>query len=132
MSQELITQALGAAGVLSLVFFRQNQMSREEIAHAALDILRKLRAQLLTRDRALELLLATGIVGQATAERFVNAVMRRREGKLVTLFQEEIVPGVLITIDTSGEVRVNPRGLLNTLAHKVGKWTKKTFGLRLF
>jgi len=120
--------------VLGIVF-KLNQNDREEIAHAVDAALKRLAAGEIDSTRAKELILATGLVPENKVDRVVAAVdavnskvtIRKKKGEPLEVFTDKLIPGVGVTVDTMGGVKIEPTTLTNKIGHKVGKWLKKRF-----
>jgi energy-converting hydrogenase Eha subunit G len=113
------------------IIFKWNQQKREELSHALEYALGKLRAGLIETDRAEEIILSTGAVSEAKVKAVIDEMMKRQApaprtpAEETTDYQNNVIPGVGLKIDSSGNFEVYPLGLLNKAAHKVGKWLKK-------
>ena len=110
--------------VLGIVF-KLNQKDREELAHAADSALKRLAIGEIDSTHAKELILATGIVSEKKVDKVLDAVTISIKDKKAQIFTDKLIPGVGVTVDTGGAVKIEPSGLLNKLSHKAGKWIKK-------
>ncbi len=110
--------------VLGIVF-KLNQKDREELAHAADSALKRLATGEIDSAHAKELILATGVVSQKKVDKVLDAVTISLKDKKAQIFTDKLIPGVGVTVDTGGAVKIEPSGLMNKLAHKAGKWIKK-------
>ena len=110
--------------VLGIVF-KINQKDREELAHAADSALKRLAAGEIDSTHAKELILATGIVSEKKVDKVLDAVTISLKDKKAQIFTDKLIPGVGVTVDTGGAVKIDPTGLLNKLSHKAGKWIMK-------
>ena len=129
-----ILLALVPVVVLALgMLFRMGQTQREELAHALDTALTRLRAGEIEPAKAKELILATGAVAEAKVDKVLSAVTLRLDDKgKLELYKDNVVPGVAISVNTDGAFAIDPTGVLNKSAHKLGKWTKKKLGIKLF
>ncbi len=111
--------------VIGMVF-HLNQKDREELAHAANTALQNLAAGKIDAAHAKEIILATGLVPEKKVDKVLDAVQVSLDGKKAQVFTDKLIPGVGVTVDTGGAVKIEASGLMNKLAHKAGKWIKKT------
>jgi len=111
--------------VLGIVF-KLNQKDREELAHAADSALKRLATGEIDSAHAKELNLATGVVSERKVDKVLDAVTISLKDKKAQVYTDKLIPGVGVTVDTGGAVKIEPSGLLNKLSHKAGKWIKKT------
>ncbi|HOY64292.1 MAG TPA: hypothetical protein PLK80_07120 [bacterium] len=117
------------------ILFKLGHDAREELAHAADSALKRLATGEIDSTRAKELILATGVVPEKKVAGVVAAVdavnskvtIRKKKGEPLEVFSDTLIPGVGVTVDTNGAVKIEPTTLTNKLGHKVGKWLKKTF-----
>ena len=107
------------------IVFKLNQKDREELAHAADSALQRLAAGEIDSTHAKELILATGLVPETKVDKVLDAVTISLKDKKAQIFTDKLIPGVGVTVDTGGAVKIEPSGLLNKLSHKAGKWIKK-------
>ena len=114
--------------VLGMVF-HLNQKDREELAHAADSALKRLAAGEIDSTHAKELILATGLVSETKVEKVLDAVQISMKDNKAQVYTDKLIPGVGVTVDTGGAVKIDPTGLVNKLAHKAGKWIKKKDGI---
>jgi len=110
--------------VLGIVF-KLNQKDREELAHAADSALKRLATGEIDSTHAKELILATGIVSEKKVDKVLDAVTISLKDKKAQVYTDKLIPGVGVTVDTGGAVKIEPSGLLNKMAHKATKWIKK-------
>ena len=108
------------------IVFKLNQKDREELAHAADSALKRLATGEIDSAHAKELILATGMVSEKKVDKVLDAVTISLKDKKAQIFTDKLIPGVGVTVDTGGAVKIEPSGLLNKLSHKAGKWIKKT------
>jgi hypothetical protein len=124
----LIVTAMG-------ILFKLNQKDREELAHSADSALKRLAAGEIDSTHAKELILATGLISENKVDKVIAAVdavnskvtIRKKKGEPLEVFTDRLIPGVGVTVDTTGEVRIEPTSLTAKVGHKVGKWLKKRF-----
>jgi hypothetical protein len=117
------------------IVFKLNQKDREELAHAAAGALKRLAAGEIDSTHAKELILATGLVPEKKVDKVIAAVdainskvtIRKKKGEPLEVFTDKLIPGVGVTVDTKGGVKIEPTTLTNKIGHKVGKWLKKKF-----
>jgi hypothetical protein len=117
------------------IIFKLGHDAREELAHAASSSLKRLAAGDIDSTRAKELILATGVVSEKKVQKVVAAVdavnsnvsIRKKPGEPLEVYSDTLIPGVGVTVDTSGAVKIEPTTLTNKIGHKVGKWLKKKF-----
>jgi len=103
--------------------------------HAASSSLKRLAAGEIDSTRAKELILATGVVSEKKVAGVVAAVdavnsnvsIRKKPGEPLEVYSDTLIPGVGVTVDTGGAVKIEPTTLTNKIGHKVGKWLKKQF-----
>lgn len=107
------------------IVFKLNQKDREALAHAADQTLKRLAAGEIDSTRAKELILATGVVSEKKVDKVLDAVTISLKDKNAQVYTDKLIPGVGVTVDTGGAVKIEPVGLLNKMAHKTGKWVKK-------
>ena len=50
----------------------------------------------------------------------------------MSVYKDNVIPGVGVSVDSRGDFSVDASGLLNKNAHKVNKWLKKKAGIKLF
>lgn len=113
--------------------FKTNQTQREEVAHALDTALTKLRAGEIKPEKAAELVLATGAVSASKVEKIIGEMqVRLDESSMLAIYKDNVVPGVAVSINTKGDFKVDPTGLLNNKAHKLNKWLKKKVGVKIF
>jgi hypothetical protein len=127
-SDQLIQIAIALMPVIIAVIgvvFHLGQKDREEIAHAAAAALKRLAAGEIDSTHAKELILATGVVSEKKVDKVLDAVQISLKDKKAQIFTDKLIPGVGVTVDTGGAVKIDPTGLLNKLSHKAGKWIKK-------
>ena len=110
--------------VLGIVF-KINQKDREELAHAADSALKRLAAGEIDSTHAKELILATGLVSETKVDKVLDAVQISMKDNKAQVYTDKLIPGVGVTVDTGGAVKIDPTGLLNKLSHKATKWIKK-------
>ena len=110
--------------VLGMVF-HLNQKDREELAHAADSALKRLATGEIDSTHAKELILATGLVPEKKVDKVLDAVQISLKDNKAQVYTDKLIPGVGVTVDTGGAVKIDPTGLVNKLAHKAGKWIKK-------
>lgn len=110
--------------VLGIVF-KLNQKDREELAHAASSALKRLSAGEIDSTHAKELILATGVVSEKKVDKVLDAVTISLKDKKAQIYTDKLIPGVGVTVDTGGAVKIEPSGLMNKLSHKATKWIKK-------
>ena len=128
-SDQIIQIAIALMPVIIAVIgvvFHLGQKDREEIAHAAAAALKRLAAGEIDSTHAKELILATGVVSEKKVDKVLDAVTISLKDKKAQIFTDKLIPGVGVTVDTGGAVKIDPTGLLNKLSHKAGKWIKKT------
>ena len=117
------------------ILFKMSHEAREELAHAADASLKRLAAGEIDSTHAKELILATGLISDSKVQKVVAAVdavnskvtIRKKKGEPLEVFTDKLIPGVGVTVDTTGAVKIEPTTLTNKIGHKVGKWLKKTF-----
>ena len=117
------------------VVFHLGQKDREEIAHACDATLKRLATGEIDSTHAKELILATGLISESKVQKVVAAVdaanskvtIRKKKGEPLEVFTDKLIPGVGVTVDTTGNVKIEPTTLTNKIGHKVGKWLKKIF-----
>ncbi|HOY64539.1 MAG TPA: hypothetical protein PK745_15315 [bacterium] len=115
------------------ILFKLGHEAREELAHACDASLKRLAAGEIDSTHAKELILATGLVSESKAQKVVAAVdavnskvtIRKKKGEPLEVFTDKLIPGVGVTVDTTGGVKIEPVGLVSKLTHKAGKWLKK-------
>jgi len=115
------------------ILLKLSHEDRELIAHAADSALKRLTAGEIDSTHAKELILATGLVPEKKVDKVVAAVeavnskvaIRKKKGEPLEVFTDKLIPGVGVTVDTTGEVKIEPVGLVSKLTHKAGKWLKK-------
>lgn len=56
-----------------------------------------------------------------------KVTIRKKKGEPLEVFTDKLIPGVGVTVDTTGNVKIEPTTLTNKIGHKVGKWLKKKF-----
>ncbi len=112
--------------VLGIVF-KLNQKDREELAHAADSALKRLAAGEIDSSHAKELILATGVVSEKKVDKVLDAVTISLKDKKAQVYTDKLIPGVGVTVDTSGVVKIEPTTLTNKIGHKIRKWLKKRF-----
>jgi hypothetical protein len=117
---------------LFATFFKMGQTQREELAHALSSVLERLRAGEIDTVHAKELVLATGAVSEEKIDRVLNEVQLRIDGKKMSVYKDNVIPGVGLSVDTGGNFSVDASGALNKGAHKLNKWLKKKAGIKLF
>ena len=110
--------------VLGIVF-KMSQKDREELAHAADSALKRLAIGEIDSTHAKELILATGVVSEKKVDKVLDAVQISMKDNKAQIYTDKLIPGVGVTVDTGGAVKIDPTGLLNKLSHKAGKWIKK-------
>ncbi|OQA86092.1 MAG: hypothetical protein BWY28_02454 [bacterium ADurb.Bin236] len=128
-TDQIIQIAIALMPVIIAVFgivFKLNQKDREELAHAADSALKRLATGEIDSAHAKELILATGMVSEKKVDKVLDAVTISLKDKKAQIFTDKLIPGVGVTVDTGGAVKIEPSGLLNKLSHKAGKWIKKT------
>ena len=74
----------------------------------------------------------TGIVSESKSERVLGEVQLRLDVKNLSVYKDNVIPGVGVSVDSRGDFSVDASGLLNKNAHKVNKWLKKKAGIKLF
>lgn len=114
------------------VFFKIGQTQREELAHSLNAVLERLRAGEIDTTHAKELVLATGAVSESKIERVLGEVQLRLDGKNLSVYKDNVIPGVGVSINSGGDFSVDASGVLNKSAHKLNKWLKKKAGIKLF
>ena len=127
-TDQIIQIAIALMPVIIAVFgivFKLNQKDREELAHAADSALKRLATGEIDSAHAKELILATGMVSEKKVDKVLDAVTISLKDKKAQIFTDKLIPGVGVTVDTGGAVKIEPSGLLNKLSHKAGKWIKK-------
>lgn len=113
-------------------FFKIGQTQREELAHALNSVLERLRAGEIDTAHAKEVVLATGVVSESKIERVLGEVQLRLDGKNLSVYQDNVIPGVDVSVDSGGNFSVDASGVLNKSAHKLNKWLKKKAGIKIF
>jgi hypothetical protein len=114
------------------VLFKIGQDKREEVAHALFAVLERLRAGEIDASHAKEIVLATGAVSDNKIERMLGEVQLRLDGKNLSVYKDNVIPGVGVSVDSGGNFSVDASGVLNKSAHKVNKWLKKKAGIKIF
>lgn len=117
------------------IVFKLNQKDREELAHSADSALKRLVAGEIDSTHAKELILATGLVPEKKVDKVIAAVdavnskvtIRKKKGAPLEVFTDKLIPGVGVTVDTTGGVKIEPTTLTAKAGHKLSKWLKKTF-----
>jgi len=117
---------------LFATFFKIGQTQREELAHALSAVLERLRAGEIDASHAKEIVLATGVVSESKIERVLGEVQLRLDGKNLSVYKDNVIPGVGVSVDSSGNFSVDASGVLNKSAHKLNKWLKKKAGINIF
>ena len=115
------------------ILLKLSHEDREELAHSADAALKRLAAGEIDSTHAKELILATGLIPESKVQKVVAAVdaanskvtIRKKKGEPLEVFTDKLIPGVGVTVDTTGEVKIEPVGLVSKLSHKTGKWLKK-------
>ena len=113
-------------------FFKIGQAQREEFAHALNSVLERLRAGEIDTAHAKEIVLATGVVSESKIERVLGEVQLRLDGKNLSVYKDNVIPGVGVSVDSGGNFSVDASGVLNKSAHKLNKWMKKKAGIKIF
>jgi len=114
------------------VFFKMGQTQREELAHALSSVLERLRAGEIDTAHAKELVLATGAVSEEKIDRVLSEVQLRIDGKKVSVYKDNVIPGVGVSVDSSGNFSVDASGALNRAGHRLNRWLKKKAGIKIF
>ncbi len=117
------------------ILLKLSHEDREELAHSADAALKRLAAGEIDSTHAKELILATGLVPEKKVDEVVAAVdavnskvtIRKKKGEPLEVFTDKLIPGVGVTVDTTGEVKIEPTSLTAKVGHKIGKWLKKKF-----
>jgi hypothetical protein len=112
--------------------FKIGQTQREELAHALSAVLERLRAGEIDTVHAKELVLATGTVSENKIQRVLDEVQLRLDGKNLSVYKDNVIPGVGVSVDSGGNFSVDASGVLNKSAHKLNKWLKKKVGIKIF
>ncbi len=115
------------------ILMKLSHEDREELAHSADAALKRLAAGEIDSTHAKELILATGLVPEKKVDKVIAAVdavnskvtIRKKKGEPLEVFTDKLIPGVGVTVDTKGDVKIEPVGLVSKLTHKAGKWLKK-------
>ncbi|HOO51108.1 MAG TPA: hypothetical protein PLK94_07480 [Alphaproteobacteria bacterium] len=114
------------------VFFKIGQSQREELAHSLNTVLERLRAGEIDAAHAKEIVLSTGVVSESKIQRVLNEVQLRLDGKNLSVYKDNVIPGVGVSVDSGGNFSVDASGVLNKSAHKLNKWLKKKAGVNIF
>lgn len=114
------------------VFFKMGMEKREELSHALSAVLERLRAGEIDTSRAKELVLATGAVSESKIDRVLDEVQLRLDGKKVSVYKDNVIPGVGLSVDSGGNFSVEASGALNRAGHRLNRWLKKKAGIKLF
>ena len=117
------------------ILFKLGHEAREELAHACDATLKRLATGEIDSAHAKELILATGLISESKVQKVVAAVdavnskvtIRKKKGEPLEVFTDKLIPGVGVTVDSTGAVKIEPTTLTNKIGHKVGKWLKKSF-----
>ncbi|HOC92760.1 MAG TPA: hypothetical protein PKH33_10385 [bacterium] len=117
------------------ILMKLSHEDREELSHAADSALKRLTAGEIDSTHAKELILATGLISEKKVDKVVAAVdavnskvtIRKKKGEPLEIFTDKLIPGVGVTVDTTGEVKIEPTTLTAKVGHKIGKWLKKQF-----
>ncbi len=117
------------------ILLKLSHEDREELAHSADAALKRLAAGEIDSTHAKELILATGLISESKAQKVVAAVdavnskvtIRKKKGEPLEVYSDKLIPGVGVTVDSKGGVKIEPTTLTNKIGHKVGKWLKKKF-----
>jgi len=96
------------------VFFKIGQTQREELAHSLNSVLKRLRAGEIDTVHAKEIVLATGVVSENKIEKVLGEVQLRLDGKKVSVYKDDVIPGVGVSVDSGGNFSVDASGVLNT------------------
>ncbi len=99
------------------IIFKMGQEKREEVAHALFAVLRRLRAGEIDTAHAKEIVLATGAVSENKIERVLGEVQLRLDGKNLSVYKDNVIPGVGVSVDSGGNFSVDASGVLNKSAH---------------
>ena len=122
---QIVTALLPVIVAVLGIVFKLNQKDREELAHAADSALKRLAIGEIDPAHAKELILATGVVSEKKVDKVLDAVTISLKDKKAQVYTDKLIPGVGVTVDTGGAVKIEPSGLLNKMAHKATKWIKK-------
>ena len=132
---QIVTALIPLIVAVTGILFKLSHEAREELAHAADAALKRLAAGEIDSTHAKELILATGIVPEKKVDKVIAAVdavnskvtIRKKKGEPLEVFTDSLIPGVGVTVDTTGGVKIEPTSLTNKIGHKLGKWLKKKF-----
>jgi len=132
---QVVTALLPVIIAVIGIAFKLGHDAREELAHAASSTLKRLAAGEIDSTHAKELILATGLAPERKVEKLVSVVdavnskvsVRNKQGEPLEVFFDKLIPGVGVTVDTTGGVKIEPLGLANKAAHKISKWWKRRF-----
>ena len=128
----LIEALVPLAVFLFGMFFKMGQEKREELAHALSSVLKRLHAGEIDASHAKEIVLATGAVSENKIERILGEVQLRLDGKNLSVYKDNVIPGVGVSVDSRGNFTVDASGVLNKSAHKLNKWLKTKAGINIF
>jgi hypothetical protein len=117
------------------ILLKLSHEDRELIAHAADSALKRLTAGEIDSTHTKELILATGLVPEKKVDKVIAAVeavnskvtIRKKKGEPLEIFTDSLIPGVGVTVDTTGGVKIEPTTLTAKAGHKISKWLKKRF-----
>lgn len=101
-------------------------------AHSLNSVLKRLRAGEIDTAHAKEIILATGVVSESKIQRVLDEVQLRIDGKKVSVYKDNVIPGVGVSVDSGGNFSVDASGVLNKSAHKLNKWLKKKTDINIF
>ena len=115
------------------IMMKLSHEAREELSHAADASLKRLAAGEIDSTHAKELILATGLISESKVQKVVSAVdavnskvtIRKKKGQPLEVFTDKLIPGVGVTVDTKGGIKIEPTTLTAKAGHKIGKWLKK-------